>query len=197
MSLIFTILYWNHTKTFTDRAYRSAHTRSRVRWPARTHRVPTTFYGRSPPPSQDACPLLAEPSCLCSLRVTPRAVSSHTPVCSSTATQRRPPRPPRRAARSCARRRCAHRCTPRPPRRCLKGRRCLLRACCRSRRTCWPRRLRAWPSPSQWSLRSSCLGRPGQLEARDEPKTGNKAWLRRRLHAAIVRDHLSALNEGE
>ena len=36
-----------------------------------------------------------------------------------------------------------------------------------------------------------------ELEARDEPKTGNKAWLRRRLHAAIVRDHLSALNEGE
>ena len=29
-----------------------------------------------------------------------------------------------------------------------------------------------------------------QLEARDEVKTGNKAWLRRRLHAAIVREHL-------
>ena len=27
-------------------------------------------------------------------------------------------------------------------------------------------------------------------EARAEPKTGSKAWLRRRLHAAIVREHL-------
>ena len=26
-----------------------------------------------------------------------------------------------------------------------------------------------------------------ELEARDQPKTGNKAWLRRRLHGAIVR----------
>ena len=30
-----------------------------------------------------------------------------------------------------------------------------------------------------------------ELEAREESKTGNKAWLRRRLHAAIVRDHLA------
>ena len=30
-----------------------------------------------------------------------------------------------------------------------------------------------------------------ELEARDQPKTGNKAWLRRRLHGAIVRAHLS------
>ena len=29
-----------------------------------------------------------------------------------------------------------------------------------------------------------------ELEARAEPKTGSKAWLRRRLHAAIVREHL-------
>ena len=29
-----------------------------------------------------------------------------------------------------------------------------------------------------------------ELEARGEGKTGNKAWLRRRLHAAIVRGHL-------
>ena len=29
-----------------------------------------------------------------------------------------------------------------------------------------------------------------ELEARGEGKTGNKAWLRRRLHAAIVRDYL-------
>jgi len=27
-----------------------------------------------------------------------------------------------------------------------------------------------------------------ELEARSESKTGNKAWLRRRLHGAIVRD---------
>ena len=27
-------------------------------------------------------------------------------------------------------------------------------------------------------------------DSRGEPKTGNKAWLRRRLHAAIVRAHL-------
>ena len=30
-----------------------------------------------------------------------------------------------------------------------------------------------------------------ELEARDQPKTGNNAWLRRRLHGAIVRAHLS------
>ena len=29
-----------------------------------------------------------------------------------------------------------------------------------------------------------------ELEARGEAKSGNKAWLRRRLHAAIVRDYL-------
>jgi hypothetical protein len=31
-----------------------------------------------------------------------------------------------------------------------------------------------------------------ELESRSESKTGNKAWLRRRLHGAIVRDHLDA-----
>ena len=30
-----------------------------------------------------------------------------------------------------------------------------------------------------------------ELEARDQPKTGNKAWLRRMLHGAIVRAHLA------
>ena len=30
-----------------------------------------------------------------------------------------------------------------------------------------------------------------ELEARGEGKSGNKAWLRRRPHAAIVRDHLN------
>ena len=30
-----------------------------------------------------------------------------------------------------------------------------------------------------------------ELEARDQPKTDNKAWLRRRLHGAIVRAHLA------
>ena len=34
-----------------------------------------------------------------------------------------------------------------------------------------------------------------ELEARDEAKTGNKAWLRRRLHAAIVREHLESAEE--
>ena len=29
-----------------------------------------------------------------------------------------------------------------------------------------------------------------ELEARGEPKTGNKAWLRRRLHGAIVCAHI-------
>ena len=29
-----------------------------------------------------------------------------------------------------------------------------------------------------------------ELAARDEPVSGNKAWLRRRLHAAIVHVHL-------
>ena len=31
-----------------------------------------------------------------------------------------------------------------------------------------------------------------ELGARDEPVSGNKARLRRQLHAAIVRDHLEA-----
>ena len=31
-----------------------------------------------------------------------------------------------------------------------------------------------------------------ELAARDELVSGNKAWLRRRLHAAIVRDHTAA-----
>ena len=31
-----------------------------------------------------------------------------------------------------------------------------------------------------------------ELSARGEAVSGNKAWLRRRLHAAIVRDHLEA-----
>ena len=29
-----------------------------------------------------------------------------------------------------------------------------------------------------------------ELEARGEARSGNKAWLRRRLHAAIVREYL-------
>ena len=31
-----------------------------------------------------------------------------------------------------------------------------------------------------------------ELEARGEGRAGNKAWLRRRLHAAIVREYLGA-----
>ena len=31
-----------------------------------------------------------------------------------------------------------------------------------------------------------------ELAAREEPTTGNKAWLRRRLHAAIVRNCLAS-----
>jgi hypothetical protein len=31
-----------------------------------------------------------------------------------------------------------------------------------------------------------------ELEAREEGKSGNKAWLRRRLHSAILREHLEA-----
>ena len=31
-----------------------------------------------------------------------------------------------------------------------------------------------------------------ELQARSEAKTGNKAWLRRRLHAAIVREYLKS-----
>ena len=34
-----------------------------------------------------------------------------------------------------------------------------------------------------------------ELAWRDEPVSGNKAWLRRRLHAAIVREHLEAASE--
>jgi hypothetical protein len=32
-----------------------------------------------------------------------------------------------------------------------------------------------------------------ELEARGEGRTGNKAWLRRRLHAAIVREYLESM----
>ena len=34
-----------------------------------------------------------------------------------------------------------------------------------------------------------------KLEARGEPRTGSKAWLRRQLHAVIVRAHLEAVEE--
>ena len=34
-----------------------------------------------------------------------------------------------------------------------------------------------------------------ELEARGEPKSGNKSWLRRQLHSAIVRDCLEARRE--
>ena len=34
-----------------------------------------------------------------------------------------------------------------------------------------------------------------ELEARGEARTGNKAWLRRRLHSAIVRTHLARCGE--
>ena len=34
-----------------------------------------------------------------------------------------------------------------------------------------------------------------ELEARGETKTGCKPWLRRRLHAAIVRAHIAAVAE--
>ena len=36
-----------------------------------------------------------------------------------------------------------------------------------------------------------------ELEARGEAKTGSKAWLRRRLHATIVRAHLEAADVGD
>ena len=36
-----------------------------------------------------------------------------------------------------------------------------------------------------------------ELAAREEPVSGNKAWLRRRLHAAIVRAHLQAAESEE
>ena len=36
-----------------------------------------------------------------------------------------------------------------------------------------------------------------ELEARGESKSGNKAWLRRRLHAAIVRAHLDEASAEE
>ena len=34
-----------------------------------------------------------------------------------------------------------------------------------------------------------------ELSERGEPVSGNKAFLRRRLHAAIVRDHMERLGE--
>ena len=36
-----------------------------------------------------------------------------------------------------------------------------------------------------------------ELEARGEPKSGNKSWLQRRLHSAIVRDCLATAREEE
>ena len=52
---------------------------------------------------------------------------------------------------------------------------------------CWRVRRRArHPAPGCAVLAKR------ELEARAEPKTGSKAWLRRRLHAAIVREHLDA-----
>ena len=36
-----------------------------------------------------------------------------------------------------------------------------------------------------------------ELEERGEAKSGNKAWLRRRLHAAILRDYLEGWMDDE
>ena len=36
-----------------------------------------------------------------------------------------------------------------------------------------------------------------ELEERGEAKSGNKAWLRRRLHTAILREHLESLMDEE
>ena len=36
-----------------------------------------------------------------------------------------------------------------------------------------------------------------ELAARDEALSGNKAWLRRRLHAAIVREYVDGAMEDE
>ena len=36
-----------------------------------------------------------------------------------------------------------------------------------------------------------------ELEERDEAKSGNKAWLQRRLHAAILREYLKLLMDDE
>ena len=36
-----------------------------------------------------------------------------------------------------------------------------------------------------------------ELAARDEAVSGNKAWLRRRLHAAIVREYVDGAMEDE
>ena len=35
-----------------------------------------------------------------------------------------------------------------------------------------------------------------ELEARGEATSGNKSWLRRRLHAAIVREYLDGAHDG-
>ena len=36
-----------------------------------------------------------------------------------------------------------------------------------------------------------------ELEAREEAKSGNKAWLQRRLHAAIVRAHVESRDDDD
>ena len=46
------------------------------------------------------------------------------------------------------------------------------------------------------SVRVGAWG-PDKLEARGEAKTGAKAWLRRRLHAAILRVHLESAAEDQ
>ena len=45
-------------------------------------------------------------------------------------------------------------------------------------------------------LRMKVVELKEELEARGEAKTGGKAWLRRRLHAAIVRVHIEAEDAG-
>ena len=51
---------------------------------------------------------------------------------------------------------------------------------------------RTWRAKKAHTSYERALSRQDELEACGEVKTGNKAWLRRRLHAAIVRDHLTA-----
>ena len=46
-----------------------------------------------------------------------------------------------------------------------------------------------------WSTPTKVTELKEELAWRDEPVSGNKAWLRRRLHAAIVREHLEVASE--
>ena len=80
-------------------------------------------------------------------------------------------------------------------RRCCLLRRAAQPACCRSTEELFA--AEAMEAVAKDLVQMKVAELKEELEARGEAKTGAKAWLRRRLHAAIVRAHLQSGDAGD